>query len=346
MNPSKAGRSLRRRRFLLFLLLTLGAAFWIFRPVPTLSDRATRLLSGVNRYFWRAPSDIYIGERQGDGKLRRFQIAGSRLSEKEILPEPGEKYASEYQVSPNGHWLLYSYGSPRPNLDVYGQHVGVVSLTEPHRIDVNDDSSWSSEGHVQQSAVWMPDNSRWISLDSGTNLSSTAWLRSIDTTIHAARPVSLRASGLLLGVTKTNRILSTDFHPGIGPPATNVSIYESGLFPDPSSSREWTLKAPPGTDVRELVLSPQQDRLAWLVYSARVPVITRLLGRVLPSFRKYGRPVLRLSIFVSKIDGTGLHEVGYQPVGNLGGPHHLRWAPDGRNLSFLLNNGLYLIPVD
>jgi hypothetical protein len=362
MKPPKAGRSLRRRRFHLFLLLTLGAAFWIFRPITTLSDRATRLLSGVNRYFWRAPSDIYIGERAGDGRLRRFEISGGSLRERGIVPDPAGKNTPAYTVSPDGK----SIGVVAATRDEWPELCFIVDNIDGTRIFGNSTYPFLHPSTVSRDGiVWLPDSRRWVSLIGGDNDPAEIQLHSLDTPEAGGRAIDTLGTPqaglpppkpirMLLGVTADHRLIATDFNPSfippataiVIPPATTVTIKEIGIYPNPLTAREHTVKSPPGTDVRELALSPKGDRLALIAYSSHVPLITRLLGRILPSVRKNSRPRAGLSVYVGDFDGSHMRELGYQPVDKLGSPHDLKWSPDGRSLSFILGDGLYLIPAD
>ncbi len=91
------------------------------------------------------------------------------------------------------------------------------------------------------------------------------------------------------------------------------------------------------------VLSPQGDRLAWLIVREYTP----------PGQRKQRM----IGLWVSRLDGSGMQEIGhmdYQPndFGHRGYepkkevPQHLRWTPDGKRLSFQYQGALYTVPAN
>ncbi len=59
-----------------------------------------------------------------------------------------------------------------------------------------------------------------------------------------------------------------------------------------------------------------------------------------------------ISFWISNPDGSDLHKVGNIPIAEAAKytasvtvPSDLRWTPNGKNLSFLYENSLYIVPV-
>jgi hypothetical protein len=101
------------------------------------------------------------------------------------------------------------------------------------------------------------------------------------------------------------------------------------------------IRLPRGARADELVLSRQGDRLAWKFYFDR-RATTALSARAIST----------VEIWVSDIDGSGMRCVGAQPVNRATDkiyewdfPFGLRWTPDGKQLSYLYQDALYLTEV-
>ena len=93
------------------------------------------------------------------------------------------------------------------------------------------------------------------------------------------------------------------------------------------------------------VVSPQGDRLAWLVESDYTPPGSVWLRRVWVFLGQRKRPLVGL--WISRVDGSHMQEIGhlnYKPGEEI--PQDIRWTPDGKRLSFLYKGGLYTVPVD
>ena len=157
----------------------------------------------------------------------------------------------------------------------------------------------------------------------------------------------------LLGAQPDHHILATDSFP---------KFYENGelVISDKVSmldfsqerdfvARHYTISKPPNALDREAVLSPQGDRVAWLYGIVHIPLGYNKLQSL------YAMLHIRLSytaaIWISKPDGGDLHELGSMPLINAPTlsteckSSHLRWTPNGKSLSFLYQNNLYIIPA-
>jgi len=106
------------------------------------------------------------------------------------------------------------------------------------------------------------------------------------------------------------------------------------------------LKAPEGTTINDLIVSPDGRFIAWELQSLKhrdaflekLPWLNRSLG---PPIRH------RMELWVSKADGTEMHEIGYCPLDadpeDDSGPKLILWQPDCKHLSFVYKDFLYLV---
>jgi len=101
--------------------------------------------------------------------------------------------------------------------------------------------------------------------------------------------------------------------------------------------------------------SPQGDRIVWPLVQEKdtpTPFLTSL-RRYLPVFFPKYKP--KFSLWVSRINGSQMHQIGYVPLKpnkEYGGvildnvPERIYWLPDGKRLSFWLQDTLYTVPAD
>lgn len=105
----------------------------------------------------------------------------------------------------------------------------------------------------------------------------------------------------------------------------------------PTPLHEWTVKLP--GKVQEVSVSPDGERAAWL------------LMPTMPKTHPRG-PVAYASLWVSGLDGTGLHKVGDFTVTRraarkgIGFPSQVLWVPGGKRLSFVYRDSLWTVPVE
>jgi len=115
----------------------------------------------------------------------------------------------------------------------------------------------------------------------------------------------------------------------------------------PSVSHQ-TIHLPKYANFANLILSPKADRIAWELGSPYDPT-SRGMSDSHGELRPQRVP---LGIWISRPDGSGLHELGHLPIDrkNAMTQHQefgqIKWTPDGRSLSFIYQRKLYRIPVD
>lgn len=85
-------------------------------------------------------------------------------------------------------------------------------------------------------------------------------------------------------------------------------------------------------------MNPEKQTLCWLS-----------VHRLIPKFNP--RPIYTESVWISRTDGHGMQELGHVPthLDENGTPQDLlrdvRWLPDGRQISFVYEGTLYVMPA-
>ncbi len=196
---------------------------------------------------------------------------------------------------------------------------------------------------------WLPDGRRWLNLTPGP-LSSRLEMQSLDVPDGSIDLDAPAAADSLLGVTPDYRVVLSDFVPGSDPAPRRGNLFLFGIYPNAQPVQKFAFHAPPGAEVWSIALAPQGDRLAWTFRYHHIPPLRQLMARFLPSLRKNLHPVFGLGIWVSRVDGTGLHEIGYQ-----GCDADSQWIPpftevcwtsDGKRLRFRYKDALYTVPAE
>ena len=107
------------------------------------------------------------------------------------------------------------------------------------------------------------------------------------------------------------------------------------------------LKLPEGVKLIRGEASPQQQSVFYCVNRSRMPPILDWIHRAFPRFEI--KPVLTEELWVSRSDGRGMHEIGHVRIPSDPGRTTLgdiRWLPDGRKISFVYRNLLYVARVE
>ena len=131
---------------------------------------------------------------------------------------------------------------------------------------------------------------------------------------------------------------------------------------------------PPQCEIKDVLYSPQGDRVAWVLQTDYTSPLQALLHRIYPRYQPGGRSVV--SVWVCRIDGTQMHEIGHMDLAqmdvatslpgasititntpstgtssgasSLTGPEDLmlHWMPDGKHLSFSYQDTLWSAAAD
>jgi len=220
--------------------------------------------------------------------------------------------------------------------------------------------------------LWMPDSKRWIQLCAGS--------QGLVAVVHAEGKTSphqeinigypkgtsggydlLRTH--LIGVTQTGSVLATHAEASRYPSpqiSRHIRLFEFSLDPIKPNVREYTIELPRSGERfesdfalasdEEIELSPQGDRLAWLVNRRVDFPAPDWLSRWLP--RTSVTPRFYTELRVTNLDGTHVKTIGsIERKPNNGNrpearPFRIHWLPAGRHISFIYDGALWAVPTD
>jgi hypothetical protein len=192
---------------------------------------------------------------------------------------------------------------------------------------------------------WLSDGKRWIMQDSGPNGFGT-------TLFDVAHP----GSGVRLGSNVKEPANWTANSASIDDCIWGVVSKPGPIDENKISAAEWNvlgksplityqIKTPvPGVAYLE-TCSPKHHRVAWLIYYSYMPQLGRLIHRLFPSV--FVRGINEYGIWVSDLDGRNMVEIGHDPIsGEWPAVRSMQWLPGEKDISFMINEKLYTVPVD
>lgn len=251
------------------------------------------------------------------------RIVGSRVQEHHYQPPVAA-------LSPDGKWLLWGLDSERKWV------AATLDGRRQHEWQRGRDAA-SEAPNIPTYPVWMPDSSGWIEMVSrysgGMYTITHANLYSLDS---ASPPRTVRFSGLsdglLTGLTNDNQVLL--YYPRDPTdrtfPIISADFASARLDADSVTALKIALTIPDSTGIGEVVLSPQGDRLAWVLQTGEAEAAHHTL-------------------YVSQADGDEMRPIGWAPYVKLGAkytwPNSLRWTPDGKRISFVYKSAVYTVPI-
>lgn len=156
-----------------------------------------------------------------------------------------------------------------------------------------------------------------------------------------------------LGFANDGRLLATYWHPAL---TDHVDILAFDLAAPDLPVHTYTIDTRANirskSEIREMALSPRGDRLAWHFRCLRESPLQWLARWVRSSALD---PRLQDELWVSKLDGSGMNMVGFQPCVSgtpssvasywAAGIEALRWTPDDSKLSYSFDGKLYTVPA-
>jgi hypothetical protein len=262
----------------------------------------------------------------------------------------------EIAVSPKGRWLLWPLRS---------------GAWRAARLDGSACVAWSlAAGSAGGRAVWLPGSGRWLetvphyegkrrnatatTASSGFVIPALRLRRCNDPTYERMVEVTGLEDGLIAGITARYSLWM--HHPdwaerraaGRGEQAlpTHTAVSETPLRGRRVEARRFEIALPLPGSVWSIQVSPQGDRLAWLIEH---PANSDEHGMG-------GYPAAQYSLWTSDLAGGAVHEVGWAS-GHIEAseesatgvryafPHEPKWSPDGSHISFTYGEAVFAVAV-
>jgi hypothetical protein len=307
--------------------------------------------SAPKEYFWTNGGDLLHSERNTDGSIavmRDHLTLFNTLQRDDAPPVQIPKGALFLRPTPDGNGLLY--GKPSA---LRGHSVDVRLL------DANGANDRPLSVFWVTNVAWMPDGNQWIAsrfdADYLNRLDGMPY-RMLNTRSLSAWPP------FVLGVNAQGHAISAggsdQFEPS-GPFQRGNSLhYPTAVLTefDPAAPathpKSWNVTMPPESVRGRLILSPSTDRILWIVEKQ-----SSGLSSWLSRFQwGYNRPYSGdEALYVSQLNGTGMKQIFSAPTQRQRRGANvtikvpltdLQWLPDGKHISFVYEDSLYIAPVD
>lgn len=314
--------------------LILGVVIYFVAMIPRVSSllpSATRVvdISEEFPYYWWLSSEELLIFRKSDTQQVmpiRYHIAMRKEWPLKALQELFRKNPGKpetVQVSPNGKWLLWT--------DAKGQ-TQVATLDGTRSFHVS--SSHSSQNR------WLRDSLHWVELVSTGEVFSHANFYSVDRPNHiTTKPVfppfpstSDQTNIARIAIADDEYILVHYWNeePGKLHPSR---IIAATFTPNPLNRGKFSFTTP-RTDYERgaLLFAPQTKRIAWIL-----------------EFYQHFPPYSYTGFWSRKLDMVGVREIGYLKAfgwKHRAKPLNVQWLPDGRRLSFVYQNTLWIVPAE
>jgi hypothetical protein len=323
-------------------------------PARPLLDLATRVGRSDATILWLDDSTVlrvvqggYDNEARKplpDSLVRLDLSTGRQTTLTDLMALYNEAFARHTpEPSPDGQWLLWASGEQH--------HLVLHAATLDGKRHVHTPKAKTEYDNLY--VYWLGDSRRFVELVTPDCKKFTQALIHDVEAPDDVKVIPIPESSPLqwaccttddIWVAAEDRLVMTPggrpgAYGGVGPALT---IRQAGLDPALGWSSVSTVRPPPESVMLcGLALSPRSDRIGWLI--AR---------------EKEKGPTI-VSLWVSRLDGTGWREIGYQETHKIDGgfgehllhfrasaPGDLRWVPDGKHLSFSYKGGLYTVPAD
>jgi hypothetical protein len=343
---------------------------------------------GGGNYQWLSNTELLLERDWSDTPIPQWGLfrwnLATRVRTYDGMLKALMRWANSEQVraSPNGEWLLSGTAQDRlshnPDLQFY-----YVCRTDGSRL------FRQAVSHGFMGTRWLADGRHWIEFY-GKHVVPAGFrgtwpnMNSAPMSIQQIRVCDVKAPGRVQAIKITpSSLLRTPgliypgsvyrlfaisedrfltWEPRFKPSNSQVIIREIGA--NSSAPRhQYIVNLPDGQGVIQLVFTAGGDRVLWELLEIRKPGIVRqAIHRVMPWVS--AKSVHRASLWISRIDGSGMHELGginypapakgvivisngyrdpesgWQSWG-IPVPRCLRWTPDGKRVSFEYDRSIY-----
>jgi hypothetical protein len=355
----------------ILLLILFGVGVWLLPSRDGLLDHATLLtstkdwnsgtLSNVSglSYYWLNDHEVLYPHQEAGGSIRFYR--------KTVFP-PGNPQSptptnsslpasvTVMGISPDRNSLNYFTFKARrkPNgQDTFTSML--LTLKDGKRTKLSND--WIED------RFWAADSKGFVVIQSFPAF--TIQIRNMETKkVHDYRfhsppmrlpmrtdvPLFMEDSGRVVCVENGLHFLPQRASQPIGIPlsfmnAKQMTFSEMNINQTQIPVRSWSLPVPQDATQGHIVPSPQHDRLLWEFDTENVPRLDLAIHKVFPQYKVHWHTIERWQ--TSRMDGKDRKSIARfeMPQGYRGSAPSLQWTPDGKHLSFIYHNALYIAPT-
>jgi len=290
-------------------------------------------------YYWPSNNKVLFFHAY-DGMLCQYDtVTGNERAFHKVsaMMRQDGNFKKQIEISPDGQWILWEGD--------YDRQFGFTGYYG---------AKWdgSHRFHIPYYAVfyWMPDSRHFLEVNtydpakSDSNVPVQTLIRSVEmpqnrrTSSHMLLPFSNDLqyyASQQLRFLPGNRLLNivSQEIPGS---RDQYTLDEYQVDANPRRLHHWMPVLPNTVESTENAISPQGNRIAWVV---------------IPSAEN---PPTQAALYISRMDGSDLQEVGQLALPSFEEgtgpsftrfPHELKWLPDGKHLSFIYQDVLYTVPA-
>ena len=355
----------RRVRILMLLVLLSaggGVLLFVFMPrEPLLLLRATKVADtrdwesrwSRNRYDWISEHEILFQrerspedpEAEGPCFYKRDLASGKEIFLRALTHLTQRSYNPKHSwlaVSPDGQRIFWT------NEDaIQGETIEGAALDGKQAFEFKR----GRDSRVR----WMGDSTHLVEYSMNKNLDRVAYGTLYDVKGQKApRRLAVSENIKPRAVAANDHLLGTIWNTQYADDASTdrLEIYESEVGKETQAVRKYPIRLPFKAEIWDEHFSPRGDRIVWpLLQNDALPPMYAWLHRLIPAFSP--SPTPKISFWVSRIDGSGMQDVGYIPVrldresdgpvlDDL--PENIAWTPNGKRLSFTYKEALYTVP--
>lgn len=214
--------------------------------------------------------------------------------------------------SPNGRWLLWASGTDKKPLWRMVR-IGTYLILERPRDPKDDDLNYAD-------FLWLHDSQRWAE--------------------RVRTPTGTYARVYHVNSPRIERVTLS--------PGEDLEALDGRTRPVFVGRYPSLMNGPGGMTQSNHILSPNGDRVAWLMCSQEQPLDLAYYVRCLVTLHRIPHsafPRYRSSLWVSRSDGSNAHKIGTD-FASKSRPVCLNWTPDGTRLSFNYDNALWIVPAN
>jgi len=311
----------------------------------------------IQNYDWLTDTEVMLYRKNADktvSLLRRQVVPNGESTDAVEIPLPKLQNACNITISMDRQSLCVLYMRPRI--------IGKAGTTS-ELISIKDGKRSGPVPNWITGLYYPGEKAECTCLYSGEELMVS--LSTFDSRKPRVIPITgLKNTALQYGtvsplfIEPSGRVVATSdtYYTSVIPPAeeTNLSskispvrsFVEFNLNHPELPGKSWTVPVPSDAATFNCVVSPQHDRLLWIVQSKYLPAFTQLSQRFPKPIRQH--PVYMDRWMVSDLAGNHMHTIAefedertdhhfYRPD-----PIYPKWMPDGKHVSYEYKDALYM----